>query len=1168
MEIVARGVVRIAETGLGLEGLKVQLGRGAGKRWALLCDSETAADGSFEICASGDEVQALLERRASLHVRALDAAGTELGRAGCIWRRGFLDWCPVTVPAGRCGPEDHGNGSDHPHDHGSGHSHGSHGHSDNSHGAGHDHDHGSGGAGHSHESHGHSDDSSEPGHGHDHGSAHPHDHGQHDPRSRCRRIYLRIERLQSYTPVAPDETDHMRYKIDCMHGPGHEDGTIPPNEVELRRFDAVVYRRYFDAAHTVPDTSPLVVADINEPPWDRRIPGCVLYADPGERLFIHVYNADSEPHSFHVHGLDYGIDSDGSFPFGVADHHHHRSDAICPGESWCYVFDVTQDTIGAWPFHDHFMNIDAVVSRGLFGAIIVRDPAAKKADYHVPMFLHRLQGQSDVTRFRFGPLSPGDPPVSFTFADEGTYDYFCEIHTAMTGVVRVVAGGPAAAAVSIIDSPSSFAPNDVTIGPGGTVTWTHAGNQQHTVTDRGTAAMPSWCLNGRSFVGNTPTIVARSGKRIRWYVFDLDLSTQWHNFHIHGQRFRRGDERYDTRSLGPAESFMGDTIVPNVILMPIDGCCECHEELHEGEAPAEKWRPPTRKGAVELKAKAMATAVTRAMAMTQSPKPAHGHHAEPEKPVLTHDDHCLQLRGDFLFHCHAEMHMMMGMAGLVRASQEIEASKELKACLGFELPVDDGTPCPDVEMPCMSHAGTWSTVPDLDLFVVHAAVLKTGKVLLWSGTAEAGYPTESRVWDPATDARTNQAYAADLFCSGHAWLPDGRLLVAGGAPSGLMNQTHIFDPATESWTVMANMNEARWYPTVLTLPDGRVLAASGSGASGLEIWDPGSSNWTMVAGADRTFPELFPSLHLLPAGGLFYSRCGWAAPDMSHRESARLSFAGANSGNWADLGLLQFPDRQEGMAVLRIDDTVSPPATEVFVIGGGVSGVATWRNPQTLERIDVTDPAVAAWSRGADMAFPRVNVTVVLLPNGHLLAVGGQRNGKWAADPQPVLEAEIYDPANNTWTTQAPMLHPRQYHSVAVLLPDGRVLVTGGIDPMLGTTPMRDQRSMELFSPPYLGGSGPSITSAPASATWGATMSIGTAAPGDIDSVVLLRPSALTHHTDAGLRWIKLPILGATGTAVQVRAPSSAAVAPPGPWMLFLLDAAGVPSEAKFIDLA
>ena len=1150
MEIIVRGMARIAETGVGLEQARVQLGYDSRQKWHRLCESETASDGSFELCADGEGAELALAKRVSLHVRVVDASDSELARRPCIWRGAFLDWCCVGVPASRCRADD-GSGS-----------HGGHGHShDGSHG----HDDGS--------EHSHSDNLNEQphsDHSHEHShSDHPHDHGEHDPRSRCRRIYLKIERMQSYTPVAPDEADHLRYKVDCMRGQGHEDGTIPPTEVEQRRLDAVVYRRYLDAAYTVPDTSPIVVADVNEPPWDRRIPGCVIYADPGERLFIHVLNADDAPHSFHVHGLDYGIDSDGSFPFGVEDHHHHRSDAICPGESWCYVFDVTGDTIGAWPFHDHFMDIDAVVSRGLFGAVIVRDPAAKKADYHVPMFLHRLQGQSDVTRFRFGPLANGDPPVSYTFAAEGTYDYFCEIHPSMTGVVRVTAGGPAVAAVTIIDSPPSFTPNDVTVGPGGTVTWTHAGTQQHTVTDRGTAALPSWCLNGRSFVGNTPTIVARSGKRIRWYVFDLDLSTQWHNFHVHAQRFRRGDERYDTRSLGPAESFVGDTIVPNVILMPIDGCCDCHEEQRMTEKPAEKWRPPTHGRPSATRTMAMAMAMARAV-MRAPAVAGHGHgHAGGHKPVLVHDDHCLQLRGEFLFHCHAEMHMMMGMAGLVRAVQDIEATRELKACLGFELPLEQGQGCPDVHMPCMAPStGAWTSLPDLDMFVVHAAVLPTGRVLLWSGTAEMGYPTVSRVWNPATDARTAQTYAADLFCSGHAWLADGRLLVAGGAPIGAMNQTHIFDPATETWTVTSNMNEARWYPTVLTLPDGRVMAVSGSGASGLEIWDSATSTWTMVAGANRTFPELFPSLHLLPAGGVFYSRCGWNPADMSHRESALLSFTGTNSGAWADLGLLQFPDRQEGMAVMRIDDTVSPPATEVFVLGGGVSGMATDRNPQSLERIDLTNPASATWTRGADMAFPRVNVTAVLLPDGRILAVGGQRNGKWAADPGPVLEAEIYDPAVDTWTTQAPMQHPRQYHSVAVLLPDGRVLVTGGIDPTLGFGPARDQHTMELFSPPYLAaGTRPVITGAPTNTTWGATIAVATSAPGDIASAVLLRPSAITHHTDAGLRRIKLAIAGTNATTVQVRAPSSASVAPPGPWMLFLLDASGIPSEARFIAI-
>jgi hypothetical protein len=95
----------------------------------------------------------------------------------------------------------------------------------------------------------------------------------------------------------------------------------------------------------------LISADVNEPRPERRIPGTVIYASPGERLFVHVCNGDDEPHSFHVHGLIYGIDSDGSWPFGVHDAKGRRSDAICPGQTWCYVFNVTEDTIGAWPFH-------------------------------------------------------------------------------------------------------------------------------------------------------------------------------------------------------------------------------------------------------------------------------------------------------------------------------------------------------------------------------------------------------------------------------------------------------------------------------------------------------------------------------------------------------------------------------------------------------------------------------------------------------------------------------------------------------------------------------------------------------------------------------------------------------------------------------------------------
>ena len=374
-----------------------------------------------------------------------------------------------------------------------------------------------------------------------------------------RHIYLKIEPLNNYTPVAPDDAEHHKHRLDCMRNMGHEDGTIPPSEIDRRRLEALVYREYLDANYTLLKTDPLIPEDINEPAADRRIPGTVIYSKPGERLYIHVFNADFEPHSFHLHGLHYGIDSDGSWPFGVHRDDGNRSDAICPGKEWCYVFDVKKDTIGAWPFHDHHMHISEVVNRGLFGGLVVRDLDCDQPDLEVPIFLHRLVGENDTALYDSGSLNPGDT-FQFTFTDEGTFEYFCKFHP-MQGRVRVTAAGPMTATVNILDNPPRFELDDVTIGVGGTVTWNHAGNQPHTVTDSTGAGLESLCINGRTFVGNTPTIVAESGKRIRWYVFNLDLGMMWHNFHLHGLRWKVGNETVDTRSLGPAESFVADTVV-------------------------------------------------------------------------------------------------------------------------------------------------------------------------------------------------------------------------------------------------------------------------------------------------------------------------------------------------------------------------------------------------------------------------------------------------------------------------------------------------------------------------------------------------------------------------------------------------------------------------------
>jgi hypothetical protein len=250
-----------------------------------------------------------------------------------------------------------------------------------------------------------------------------------------------------------------------------------------------------------------------------------------------------------------------------------------------------------------------------------------------------------------------------------------------------------------------------------------------------------------------------------------------------------------------------------------------------------------------------------------------------------------------------------------------------------------------------------------------------------------------------------------------------------------------------------------------------------------------------------------------------------------------------------------------------IDTTLTPVSAKIMVIGGGVSGGPLQTNAQSVETIDVSTLTPApAWQRLPDMNFRRTNVNATLLPDGTVLVIGGQRAGKWAADPQPVLEAEIYDPSTNSWTVTAPMQFPRQYHSIAVLLPDGRVLSAGGVDPAHPAT--RDQRNAEVFSPSYLfRGPRPVIANAPANVAFNAVFNIDTPDAAKIGSVVLIRPNSITHHTDAGHRFIKLPITAHTAATVTARAPGNGNIAPPGYYLLFIVTNTGIPSVGQFVHV-
>ena len=169
-------------------------------------------------------------------------------------------------------------------------------------------------------------------------------------------VYIQIEPVLDYSPVNPEEGGAYTYRRDCFRRPGHEDGTISEDEADLKQFTALVYRQYTDDTYTTMVPDKLIASDISEPSVGRRIPS-VIYTRPGRRLRIHLLNGDDAPHSLHMHGLQYGIDSDGAYPLGVVDKNGVRSDAICPRENYTYEYDVKREMTGCWVFHDHYKSL-------------------------------------------------------------------------------------------------------------------------------------------------------------------------------------------------------------------------------------------------------------------------------------------------------------------------------------------------------------------------------------------------------------------------------------------------------------------------------------------------------------------------------------------------------------------------------------------------------------------------------------------------------------------------------------------------------------------------------------------------------------------------------------------------------------------------------------------
>lgn len=530
-----------------------------------------------------------------------------------------------------------------------------------------------------------------------------------------------------------------------------------------------------------------------------------------------------------------------------------------------------------------------------------------------------------------------------------------------------------------------------------------------------------------------------------------------------------------------------------------------------------------------------------------------------------------------------------------------------------------------------SAAGQWEMIAaTFQNSATHAALLPTNKVFIYGGSSldpdEFEHPSLPRaeILDLNTDPwRTSpvdcEPMACDLWCGGHTFLADGRLLFVGGTSYyppdpdpfyGGLREAWLFDPSSETWERLDDMQAGRWYPTLIRLADDRVLTLAGLEYRSpdevpqknvlkilyellrrmeqrivrlQEVFDPVTKKWSSLTSLQKM--PLYPRLHLLPDGDVFYSgvfNTHFLTP--GRYPSARWS---PKSEQWMETGGSHFiKNREEGISLLL---ALRPPSykPQILIAGGGTHNVGrtimsllhsigrdSWshffafltRVEDSVEQIDLSRPD-PRWEFKGKMHHPRVHANGVLLPDGKVLVVGGMSSyghgGGIHGDDDSVGEAELYDPVANTWTRMAAQQKARLYHSTALLLPDGRVV-------SMGSNPGEKQieRTIEVFSPPYLfHGERPVIVQLSEPITHHQPFRIKVDHAEAIRQVVLMRPEVITHVTNTDQRLLELEFQTTGGSTLEVAGPPTPAHMPRGWCLLFVLNQDGIPSIGKFVKI-
>ncbi len=469
--------------------------------------------------------------------------------------------------------------------------------------------------------------------------------------------------------------------------------------------------------------------------------------------------------------------------------------------------------------------------------------------------------------------------------------------------------------------------------------------------------------------------------------------------------------------------------------------------------------------------------------------------------------------------------------------------------------------------------GSWGPVIPWPHVAVSAANLPDGRVLTWSGSERATWPsteqTYSGTWDPATGEFIEVFHDGhNMFCAHLAMAEDGRVFVNGGRNQTNSPWTSLFDYRNDSWEQIENMaSGGRWYPTTIALTDGDMFTAIGTATNQRypDRWNP-DEGWRIQTGIDFNDMVLtdyfssgshgesrwWPLLHVAPNGKVFHSG---PTPQMHWINPAR-------NGSYEPVGGA-FTDFYH-----KHGTTVMYDEGKLLTAGGWIAGNNTSSTNQAFT-VDLNGPTPVVQAT-TPMLYPRKFQNGVILPTGEVLVVGGNTSGRKFSDDGAVMVPEVWDPETEIWRELAPMSIPRNYHSIALLLTDGTVLAAGsGYNS--NSIPASTHQDGQVFSPPYLYDAAgnpavrPAITNGAGIVETGSTFNVLTSEA--IDYFSMIKMSSTTHGLNTDVRFLK-PDFAASGTnSYDVTLHANPNVATPGYWMLFAVNAEGVPSEAHVVRI-